>query len=282
MSADLTRRSGRRCCVVGSPISHSLSPVLHTAAYRELGLDWEYTAVELAEGELAPFVEGLDESWRGISVTAPLKREAYQSVDDVADRFAQDLHVVNTILRADDEMSTHGYNTDIDGLRGALRSNDVEFVGEIIVVGGGATAASALAAVRDLGALRATILVREPERARFAVGIARDYGLDATVLRLADVDEAPSAHVLISTIPAAAQEPYAGALVDRARVVFDVVYDPARTPLLEAAEHAGKSTIGGFDMLLHQAARQVELMTGCEDVPIAAMRKEGLAALGNR
>jgi shikimate dehydrogenase len=268
--------------VIGSPIAHSLSPVLHEAAYRALGLDWEYDSFEITEPELWPFFANLDESWRGFSLTMPLKREAYNVVDDVYDHYADTLRVVNTIVIADGRRTLMGYNTDVDGIRAALRDNDVDFVGEIVVVGGGATAASALAAVRDMGAMKGTVVVREPARAQFAADVGYAYGLDVTVVRLDDVEKLPATPLLISTIPAAAQGPYSAPLAERAHTVFDVIYDPVRTPLIEAAARAGKTTIGGFDLLLHQAARQVELMTECDAAPIEAMRKEGLAALGNR
>jgi shikimate dehydrogenase len=271
-----------RCCVVGSPIAHTLSPVLHEAAYRALGLDWEYDSFEITEPELRPFLANLDESWRGISLTMPLKREAYRVVDEVDDMYAEDLRVVNTIVFTDDERRLVGYNTDVDGVVRALRDHDIEFVGEILVVGGGATAMSALVSIRQLGGLKASVAVRDPAKARDIAYVGYVYGLDVTVFSLDAIDQIPVAPVLVSTIPAAAQEPYADALVTRAHAVFDVVYDPVRTPLIQAAERAGKTTIGGFDLLLHQAARQVELMTECESAPLEAMRKEGLAALGNR
>jgi shikimate dehydrogenase len=269
-----------RCCVIGSPIAHSLSPVLHQAAYRELGLDWGYDAIEITEPELDPFLTNLDFRWRGVSVTMPLKRAAYRAVDEVPDDHAERLGVVNTIVFDDTKML--GYNTDVGGFVAALHENGIEFVGEILVVGAGATAASALAAVRNMGALKATIAVRDRARAQYAGDVAYAYGLDVTVVSLDDIDKIPPTPVLVSTIPASAQQPYAEALAERGHVVFDVVYDPVRTPMIEAAERAGKTTIAGFDLLLHQAARQVELMTRCETVPLEAMRKEGLAALGNR
>jgi shikimate dehydrogenase len=283
MSVELTRWSARKCCVVGSPISHSLSPALHEAAYRALGLNWTYQAIELSEGQLESFILGLDHSWRGISVTMPLKREAFDAIDGPGDDFAEETGVVNTIVITDDERrESLGYNTDIEGVRGALRGGGIDFVGDLIVVGGGATAVSALAAVRALGAEKVTILVREPKRAGLAAETAHAHALEATVVRLDEIEKVPPASLLISTIPAAAQKPYAAALVERAEAVFDVVYDPVRTPLIEAAEKSGKPTVGGLEMLLHQAGRQLELMTGCTTVPLDEMRAAGLAALGNR
>jgi shikimate dehydrogenase len=273
-----------RCGVIGSPIAHSLSPVLHRAAYRSLDLDWEYDAYEVTEAELDAFIErALTERWRGLSVTMPLKRPAMLLCDEVDD-LAETLEAVNTIVIDDDPVrqTMSGHNTDVGGLVAAFGEHGVDFVGEVLVVGGGATAASALASARQLGGYRATIAVRDPRKAQFVSDVAHGYGLETTVVDLADIDRIPAAAVLVSTIPASAQAEYADALVERAHVVFDVVYDPVRTPLIEAAERTGKTVIGGFDLLLHQAARQVELMTGVGSAPLEAMRREGLAALGNR
>ena len=154
-----------RCCVIGSPISHSLSPVLHQAAYRELGLEWGYESFEVTEPELEPFLANLDDSWRGISLTMPLKRAAYRAVDQVVDDTAEYLEVINTIVFEGTTMI--GYNTDVDGVVDALREHDIEFVGEMIVVGGGATAATALAAIRSMGGLKATVAVRDTSRVLF-------------------------------------------------------------------------------------------------------------------
>jgi shikimate dehydrogenase len=274
----------RRCGVIGSPIAHSLSPVLHRAAYRRLDLDWEYDAYEVTEPELDAFIENtLIEHWRGLSVTMPLKRPARYLCDQVDD-LAERLDAVNTIVIDDQPLSRTmvGYNTDVGGFIDAFGENGVDFIGEILVVGGGATAASAMAAVRRMGGYRATIAVRNPQKAQFVADVAYGYGLETKVVSLADIDKIAPAEVIVSTIPADAQGAYADALVERARVVFDVVYDPWRTPLIEAAERAGKTVIGGFDLLLHQAGRQVELMTGVSRAPLDSMRQEGLAALGNR
>jgi shikimate dehydrogenase len=274
----------RRCGVIGSPIAHSLSPVLHRAAYRHLDLDWEYDAYDVSERDLEAFIENaLIEHWRGLSVTMPLKRRARflcDQVDDLAER----LEAVNTIVIDDKPLrrTMFGYNTDVNGFIDAFGENGVDFIGEVLVVGGGATAAAALAAVRRMGGYRATIAVRDPRRAQFVGDVAYGYGLETRVMRLADIDKIPPAEVVVSTIPADAQGEYADALVERVRAVFDVVYDPLQTPLIEAAERAGKTVINGFDLLLHQAGRQVELMTGVGRAPLDLMRKEGLAALGNR
>ena len=171
-----------RCAVLGSPIAHSLSPVLHRAAYAELGLDGEYTAIEVHEDGLADFVAGLDAGWRGLSLTMPLKRAVMPLLDD-ADRWATVSGAANTVVF--DDGARHGYNTDVPGAIAALTERSSGPWDEAVVLGGGATAASVLLALAELGCNRARLLVRNPERAgetldavaRHAPGLAVEVGL---------------------------------------------------------------------------------------------------------
>ncbi len=107
------------CAVVGSPIAHSRSPVLHRAAYAALGLtDWSYKRVELHAGELRSWLAGLGDNWRGVSVTMPLKQEAVTGADTASD-LAADLRAANTLIRG--VGGWHADNTDVAGLSGAIR-----------------------------------------------------------------------------------------------------------------------------------------------------------------
>jgi shikimate dehydrogenase len=278
--ADAADGAGRRCAVLGSPIAHSLSPVLHRAAYRELALDWRYEAIEVAADGLGGFLAGLDASWRGLSLTMPLKRTVLPLLDDASPTVVR-AGAANTVLLGDDGRRL-GHNTDVPGMVRALAERGVRRVERALVVGGGATATSAALALTELGCGDVTLLVREPRRARAAVEAATSAATAPLVavdrldepLALEDVD------VVVSTIPAAAQRPLADALSARAPVVFDVIYDPWPTPLARAAADAGRVLVGGLDLLVHQATLQVELMTGCERAPLAAMRAAGEAALG--
>jgi shikimate dehydrogenase len=270
-----------RCAVLGSPVAHSLSPALHRAAYGSLGLDWSYDAFDVAEYALAGFLQGLSEGWRGLSLTMPLKRAVLDLCDEVTDQ-ARLLRSVNTVLIEPDGRRS-GSNTDVTGFVRAFREAGVTAVRSVVVLGAGATAASALAAVAELGADTVTVLARSAARASFVAGLGPPLGLRVTVGDLARPPWPREADVVVSTLPAGAQgEVATGALAALAPLVFDVVYAPARTPLMQAALSGGGQAIGGFALLLHQAVRQVELMTGVDAVPVDAMRSAGLEALGSR
>jgi shikimate dehydrogenase len=279
MSADRDRPRVR-CAVLGSPIAHSLSPTLHRAAYRELGLDWDYLAFDVTEERLADFWADLTPDWRGLSLTMPLKREVIGFCDRVESLGAM-LSSINTVVFGADGTSA-GHNTDVVGFVRALKHAAVRRLSSAVVIGGGATAASALAAVAQLGAARVTVLVRTPERAAPLRDLGPALGLEVEVVGFAHADGIATADALISTIPVEGQPAVAEAVARLAPVVFDVIYHPAETPLLEAAQRAGRTVIPGFELLLHQAARQVELMTQTRLAPLDAMRSAGLAALGNR
>jgi shikimate dehydrogenase len=269
----------RRCAVLGSPIAHSLSPVLHRAAYRELGLDWRYDAIEMDTDALPGFLEGLKEPWRGLSLTMPLKRTVLPLLDELSDT-AREAGAANTVLLGADGRRT-GHNTDVPGMVRALAEHGVTRAATATVVGGGATATSAVLALARLGCREVTLRVREPRRAQGALGAA-DRLPEAPTVRAVRLDEPigpERVDVVVSTIPATAQAPYAGVLATQAPVVFDVIYDPWPTPLARAARDAGRVVVGGLDLLVHQATRQVELMTGCAEAPVQAMRAAGEAAL---
>lgn len=272
--------------MLGSPIAHSLSPALHTAAYAALGLDgWAYTAHEVTEHDLAGFVAGLGREWAGLSLTMPLKEAAFAVADEVSP-LAREVGAVNTLVRrAGGAWSAH--NTDVDGMTRALQEGGAGDAltgsGDVLVLGSGATARSAVAALAALGAARLTFAVRATARPE-TVAQARDRGMDVQACALAEVPALlPGVSLVVSTLPAgAAPAGVLGPGTDLSgRVLLDVVYAGWPTPLARAFQAAGGQVVPGFEMLLHQAARQVELMTG-HAAPVAAMRTAGLAAMGNR
>ena len=269
--------SPRRCAVLGSPIVHSLSPALHRAAYAELGLDWSYDAIEVTERGLPGFLDGLDASWRGLSLTMPLKRAVVPLLDELTDR-ATLAGAANTVLVEGGRRI--GDNTDIPGAAAALQERWTEVPQTVTVLGGGATAASVLLALADLGCTRATLLVRSPDRAGDTVAAVARHPRPplVEVAQLGTPLDAP-ADVLVSTIPAQAQDDAVVALARSASVVFDVVYDPWPTPLARCVG-PDQVLVSGLDLLVHQAALQVELMTGVPVAPLAAMRAAGEDALG--
>lgn len=252
-----------RCGVIGSPIAHSLSPVMHRAAYADLRLDWTYDAIEVPSGALASFVDGCDETWVGLSVTAPLKREAAEHAV-TRSSVVNELGVANTLIGGPD--GWHAVNTDVPGAVAALRERGIDSARSVRFLGGGATVKSLLLAVRSLGASAIEVWVRDPARFAPAEGV--------TVRRLGDPIDEP-VDLLISTIPAEAVPPDA---VESAGAVFDVVYDPWPTFLISAAAAAGLPIVTGLDLLAHQATLQVELMTG-ETVDVDLLRDAALEAL---
>ena len=249
--------SGTRCAVLGSPIGHSRSPAMHRRAYAELGLDWTYEAHEVDEAGLAPFLDGLDDRWRGLSLTMPLKRVAVGLVDEVSDR-VRSVSALNTIVF--DGGRRIGDNTDIPGVTAALVERGIDDVRHAVVVGAGATAASCLSALRAEGLRTATLVVRDPARASALADMARCWGVDTAVSRLDEWRN--DADLLVSTVPSEAVAAHAGQWCERVGAVFDVIYDPWPTRLASAAEAAGIPVASGLDLLAHQAALQVELMTG--------------------
>ena len=271
-----------RCAVLGSPIDHSLSPVLHRAAYAALDLGWSYDAYDVTEQTLAGFVGGLGPNWRGLSLTMPLKRAVLPLLDEL-DATAAMVGVVNTVLLEVDG-SRRGHNTDVEGMIASLRAAGVDRVRTAAVVGGGATAASALAALRRLHAPTVTLLVREPGRADLLRDLAQRLGLELVVHPLTEAAHV-RADLLVSTVPAGAGDP--AVLASVAPVTFDVAYAPWPTALAKSAALLDRQVIGGLDLLVNQAALQVELMTGVRPAPLKAMMEAGRHALagprrGNR
>ena len=263
--------------VLGRPVAHSLSPVLHAAGYRATGLtQWVYAVQDVGEDELAGFVAGLDESWRGLSLTMPLKEAAF-GVATTVSRTAEATGAINTLVRRDD-LGWDGHNTDVRGIEAALA--EVAHDGTATVLGGGATARSALLALSSLGVERVALAVRgsaRPETLRLAV----HAGVAVEVVPLAGWARSAAHPLIVSTLPPDAADPAAASLAGtRLRgTLMDVVYADWPTPLARAASAAGLTVMSGLDMLVYQAAEQFRLFTGTT-APVQAMYAAGRLALG--
>jgi shikimate dehydrogenase len=270
----------RRCGVLGDPVAHSLSPVLHRAGYAELGLDWSYDAHQVPSGGLPDFVASLGEEWRGLSLTMPLKREAVPLVDRLTDR-ARLAGAVNTLLLQDGERL--GDNTDLPGAAAAIRERTSMPLASAAILGGGATASSVGLALVDLGVTSIDLLVRDQSRAAETVEALRAHPAGVEVRTgLLDADDRLTADIVVSTVPAHAQTDALVARCVDVAVVFEALYDPWPTPLAaSAAAIEGSVLVGGLDLLVHQAVLQFEIFTGL-GAPLEAMREAGRQALATR
>ncbi|MFC9942624.1 shikimate dehydrogenase [Streptomyces pratensis] len=269
-----------RAAVLGSPIAHSLSPVLHRAAYAELGLDhWSYDRFEVDEAGLPGFIEGLDSSWAGLSLTMPLKRAIIPLLDEITDTAAS-VEAVNTFVLTEDGRRT-GDNTDIPGMIAALRERGVDKVESAAILGAGATASSALAALAEICTGPVTAYVRSAARADEMRGWGERLGVDVRIADWATAAEALHAPLVIATTPAGTTDALAADVPAAPGTLFDVLYEPWPTELASRWSSTGAPVVGGLDLLVHQAVLQVERMTGL-DAPVAAMRVAGEAALAAR
>ncbi|MFZ3496349.1 shikimate dehydrogenase [Streptomyces sp. 5.8] len=270
-----------RAAVLGSPIEHSLSPVLHRAAYQELGLgDRSYDRFEVDEAALPGFIARLGPEWAGLSLTMPLKRAIIPLLDEISDTAAS-VETVNTVVFTEDGRKV-GENTDIPGLLAALSEQGTGKVESAAVLGAGATASSALAALARICTGEVTAYVRSEARAAEMREWGERLGVDVRTADWSRAAEALAAPLVIATTPAGATDELAGSVPAAPGTLFDVLYDPWPTPLAAAWTRRGGKVLGGLDLLVHQAVLQVELMTGCPTAPLGAMRAAGEAALRAR
>ncbi|MCI4676152.1 shikimate dehydrogenase [Candidatus Mycolicibacterium alkanivorans] len=265
--------SARKAAVLGSPVAHSKSPVLHLAAYRALGLtDWTYDRIECTAEQLPSLVGGFGPEWVGVSVTMPGKFAALEFAYERTER-AGLVGSANTLVR-----TPHGWradNTDIDGVAGALGHH--RHLRHAIVLGSGGTAPAAVVGLAEIGVTKITVVARNRDKAVRLLELGGAVGVTTGFCAL-DAPELPAvvaaADVMVSTIPAEAAADHARAFAT-VPVLLDAIYDPWPTPLATAVAEAGGEVISGLQMLLHQAFSQVEQFTGRP-----APRNEMTAALG--
>lgn len=272
-------RRPRRAAVLGSPVAHSLSPALHAAGFAAAGLTgWTYERIECDAQQLPALVRSSGSEWAGFSVTMPGKAAAAAVADARTERVDR-LGVANTLFRG--AAGWHAENTDVDGVIGALRAAGAA-PHRVLLLGGGGTARSVVAALAELGAQEVTLAGRRPESTSDCARLAGALGLTAAVCDLSAGDVAHAAtgvDLVVSTLPAGVADGLASRL-DAVPVLLDVVYAPWPTALA-AASDPDRVVVTGLDMLLHQGFRQFELFTG-RPAPRAAMRAGLLAASGAR
>ena len=267
------------CGVIGKPVGHSLSPAIHNAAFRNLGLNFVYLAWQVdAIGDAVKGLRALG-NFRGASVTIPHKVAAMQFLDHV-EPTAKQIGAINTIVAENGGLT--GYNTDATGALRALREGGVELNGRRVVVlgSGGAARAIAFALAADSGTEKLTLLgIEDTERTTLAQNLRSqsslavdDFYLDKSTLRRV----LPDSHILIHCTPVG-MSPKAdltcvpASLLHAGLAVMDIVYNPRETQLLKDAKHAGCKTIPGLEMFLNQAVTQFELWTN-QPAPVSVMR----------
>ncbi len=274
--------STRVAAVIGRPVRHSLSPVMHNAAFAASGLDWVYVAFEVPDGGAAAALDAVRAlGIEGLSVTMPHKTDVARAVDRCS-VVAEQLDAVNCVRRVGGQLV--GENTDGEGLMRSLReSAGFDAAGQrCVVLGAGGAARAVVLALAAAGAAEVAVVNRSRERAEQAAALAGPVG------RVRGVDAVDGAALVVNATPvgmagtaggAADDSPVAAARLGPGQVIADLVYHPLRTPLLELAALRGAAQVSGLGMLLHQAGLAFELWTGVP-APIEAMRVAALAQLG--
>lgn len=242
-----------RLAVWGDPIAHSKSPALHAAAYAVLGLDWTYERRRVAEADFAATLDSLDEEWRGLSLTMPLKEQAFRAAG-TRDRHAELTGAVNTLLLGPE---IAGFNTDVGGIVDALAEAGIATAHTVRILGAGATAASALVAVAEIGASRVEVRARRPERAAGLADLGARLGI--TVTSASFDAPADAADLTIATLPSGTvlAPDVAVRLAATGGVLFDAAYAPWPSAL--ATAWGARPVVSGLGMLLHQAVRQIRI-----------------------
>jgi shikimate dehydrogenase len=266
--------------VIGWPVDHSLSPAMHNAAFRALGLDWIYVGLPVAPGRLVAGIEGLAAlGFAGANITMPHKTEAASLVDELSDD-ARRLQAVNTISVTPDGLV--GDNTDTSGFARFLR-DEVAFdpAGrQVLLYGAGGAARACALAVARAGAAEIVVAVREPARAIALVQALEDLPVKVhTASSMAEATQVVAQLVVNATPVGAHGEELPEPAMGPGTVVVDLLYHVASTPLRVHAREAGASAFGGLGLLLHQAALSFELWTGRQP-PLETMSAAALAALG--
>lgn len=247
-----------RLAVWGDPIEHSRSPRLHTAAYRELGLDWTYRRRRVDADEFGDVLGGLDDSWRGLSLTMPLKTAAFRAAV-VRDERAELTGAVNTLLL--DPAGLRGFNTDVGGIVRALADDGLTSVDSARIIGAGATATSALVALAELGASRVDVVARRPVAVAPLEALGERLGVTVVPVPLTALAHDP-VPVTIATLPGDAPvEPAVAEALAMGGLLLDVVYGHWPTALSSAWQRAGLPARSGLGMLVHQALLQVRVFT---------------------
>jgi len=252
-----------KLAVLGSPIAHSKSPIIHMAAYRVLGLDWRYDRIEARKGSLKPLLDDQDEDSLGFSVTMPLKEEAFR-VSEAVDEPSRLTGAVNTLLRTPTGWA--GFNTDVFGIIQAIEAARLREIKKVLIIGSGATANSALVALKSF-APDANIQVhaRNSATRESLVSFAKSLGFKVKVAGRID-QSAKRVDLTISTLPAHSLDSLADELLAKRSwqpkgALFDVAYQPWPSTISKLWLRDYKPVVSGIEMLYWQAIAQIRIFT---------------------
>jgi shikimate dehydrogenase len=266
--------------VLGWPLEHTLSPVIHNAAFRQLGLHWIYLAWPVPKPDLAAAVGGLRAlGAMGANVTMPHKETIVTLLDEVSGD-ARSVGAVNTVQRLGDRLI--GHNTDVDGFREFLIDAGVRASGlRALILGAGGSARAVVKGLADLDIGEVVIAARRPLRGAELTSLVGST--PAAVHPWEDAARlAGQADLVINATPVGmkrGENPIPGAQWRTDQAVIDLIYRPPATPVIESARAAGASAWGGMGMLVHQAAASIRIWTG-QDPPLETMSAAALHALG--
>jgi shikimate dehydrogenase len=270
-------------CIIGDPVQHSLSPAIQNAAFKSLGLNCTYIAFRVPKGELQESVSSLRSiNISGFNVTSPHKIEIIKHVD-VLDYTAQKARAINTILNVEGVL--RGYNTDVYGFIEPLHRRSVSFNGmTILLIGAGGASRAVIAALSEQkGITKILIANRSQKKAEELARIGSSIGLECSVIDLYNIQEvAAKSHLIVNATPLGTNNK--DSMIDHEHIkkdaiVYDIVYKPVTTNLLENARYAGAQIVYGYEMLLEQGAKAFEIWTGIS-APRDAMKRALFGSFG--
>ena len=266
--------------VLGWPLDHTLSPTIHNAAFRNIGLDWVYLAWPVDPDALGEAIGGLRAlGAQGANVTMPHKETVMQYLDEVSGD-ARRVGAVNTIQRSGDSLV--GHNTDVDGFRSFLVDDaGVDSADKnVLVLGSGGAARAVVCALDDLGASKIVIAARRQDRGKEIAALIENQHAEVAGWHGIE-DLAAQSDVIVNATPLGMNNdnPLGEVSWSKGQVVCDLVYSPPLTPLMESARNNGAESWGGLGMLIHQAALSFRIWTG-KDPSTAAMSAAAVRAIG--
>ena len=270
-------------CIIGDPVQHSLSPAIQNAAFKSLGLNCTYIAFRVPKGELQESVSSLRSiNISGFNVTSPHKIEIIKHVD-VLDYTAQNAKAINTIMNVEGVLT--GYNTDVYGFIEPLHKRSVSFNGmTILLIGAGGASRAVIAALSEQnGITKILIANRSQKKAEELARIGSSIGLECSVIDLYNIQEvAAKSHLIVNATPFGTNNE--DSMIDHEHIkkdalVYDIIYKPVTTNLLENAKYAGAQIVYGYEMLLEQGAKAFEIWTGIS-APRDAMKRALFGSFG--